>query len=477
VDETGAVLDPCPPLPEVDGFDGQVVPGLASGVAGVGEFLLFLTLGLEKRYPEYALAATSTDDPTPFSTSTGNAALEVGDWLVDNAREDAGGLCWPADLAAAGTAGCDLSIADGNAGIGAFLFGLATYADARVAAGETSLAGRGELYRSTASAAADFIVGQLQAGSCDTTCSYAFLNGQATTGLYHGNAGLAWYLLKTGLETGLTTYRDPAEAILTWLKQDFNRKAVDEGVAWRGTPRSTGASSSDDTLLTDLENGTAGIAWVYLQASLVLDAQKDSSKTQAAGGIDAVSIKNDAWFEEARAAAQWLQGGETAHLFGGAVWWPAEVTPWGVSQYEANWCTDALEVSTDDFRSALVYYPGFMRGGAGIGRFFNVMAGSSLQRNCYRELADQATRWLYYRGENRSWRWPSRVLRFLNTDECSLEPINLETALGYGYGSAGIIAALAEDRFGDEQPLCPAYATILTLPSLATPAEGDVCLE
>ncbi len=281
-----------------------------------------------------------------------NAAARAGEWLLVAAEPVGDGLRWPDFLDAGGASGTHFtSFDDGAPGISDLLWrlGVATgdgrFTDAALAGMRWEIA-RGEeaggmpcptrcqwRYTDDPSNTEVFTgMGQGIAGIAYALDAFAERTGDARyeayalgaaayleslissdgaiperpgttgfdTGFLNGSAGDAFLFLRLYQRTGDSRWLADAERLLGWVRSQGIRQSA--GTAWPIEIDPTGVDAND-LLATGIEEGSAGIGWVELQAHTLTGAQIDLRTAREAGdwllavGVDECGGK--AWAEDA----------------------------------------------------------------------------------------------------------------------------------------------------------------------------------
>lgn len=420
---------------------GSTLPtaGLATGTAGVGTYFLSLYerrglwLGLDLE----ALGLPPADTSGCTWLSEARAA---GLWLLEQECDGAG--YWPAAGTECAGARIETGLENGAAGIGTFFLRLwlqtseARWLDAASRVGAWLQAQQVAYDTEPASASVPAVVGE----------------AAHLTGLNRGNAGVAYFLfllyeqqlIARSPDTAAQTL-STAQALLTWLQDPEVRKSELGGYAWWESPTQT-----TQGVTSGLEDGTAGIGWVYLQVA----------KAQHMSVLD-----------DAKGAGRWLSHALNAHYYQGRVWWPERMEPWeDTSSTPTTETTPTPSVGETTGRTYL-YYPGMRRGISGVAWFLLDLSRAD-GTSCPASLSDQAAHWLYLRGRPQAdsgeyWRWPEQVERAIS----GVETVGPYSST-YDDGTAGIIPFLAMDRGVDLAETLPSRAPVLGLVPLPAPAPG-----
>ncbi len=396
----------------------QPFSGLEFGVAGIGD--VFLDLSEEPLF-------------TPEEQERYLAfAIGAGDWLLSRAVETDFGSCWPEMASDDGAeAACYTSLARGIAGVGWFLVRLSH----RVPDGTPYLNG-------ALAAAGTLEALMVPAGDSIYDSAYLPLSDRDPmpyTGFYQGNAGIAYFLMTLYQETGRALHATLARSILAWLQGGDVMVEELDGLAWVAAPTLLGLGP-----YTGWDMGVAGTGWTFLQAARVFGGGEDDLE--------------QTYLETANRAATWLSHPEIAHYYQGLVWWPERDRPWvetpvppspALKVFDTTWAPAVQPWWLEASPRAYLYYTGLLRGGAGIGWFLLELSdtlsgldGWTCYRDLHGEVASQAVRWLYYKGEpstgdGMTWSWYASIVRTTGTLEYPGEVVP-----GYEFGVAGALSFL-----------------------------------
>jgi hypothetical protein len=420
--------------------------GYQRGVAGIGMFFLEL-------YGTYHDADVTFPDPgDPAQEDYLRAAEGAAQWLRARARTTGADDAFWAEIDAGDGSSPDdevfyTGLDRGAAGIGYFLLRL------------SEVSADGPAYLELARQAGNWLEDRLIVSG--TGEAYVPVSGSSTssiTGFYSGNAGVAYYFMALnealGPESG-QPFADDARAILAWLGDPsvLVRDAQLGGVTWLTSDLPLGADPT--ATFTDVADGNAGIGWTFVQASRALSPTYRTLGEQA---------------------ATWLSSPEVAHFYLGLAFWPAVIESWTDSPRPPSYgLQDGLELwsgqdgalwTASSAPRFVTYYPGMLRGGAGIGWFLKDLRAEP--GDCYDQLAGQAFSWLYYKarsselGADLSWAWPVSIVHLVTAQEYS-GPISV----GYEPGIAGIVDFLAWDRSSREAVIDEPRHSILGFRPLA----------
>jgi len=435
-------VDVCP------GTSADADPSLGYGTAGIGLFFLELAesplsiLGGDERASALALAEGA------------------GRWLMSAAS----GLGLDPSTEGDGSASAEASalqesgLLRGMAGVGYFLLRLADASPE----GETFLAGAlraGDLVRDRIEPLAD----DPSAGRIPD----AVIGDSYRTGLFEGNAGVAYFLTALYAAQGRRCDAEGAAALLTWLA-DVSIAPSSQGRAWRPLVEDQadaagggGDPFNDNAPRTGFFEGAAGIAWAFEQAAYALDPALFEGLPAGSSPDVASSCAplHPLFQESADQALDWLLDAELAHSYAGLTWWPRAADPWSPlpAADDPLGKGDILPCRSGRIRSFDVA-PGLAEGVAGIGFLLREFGLRNCDA-CRAEAGNHAFRWLYYQGtdvcglssaasedDDADVAWPPTLTCSIEPCPSPLEPPVMDHARGY----AGLLGALAADRAWDQ---------------------------
>lgn len=447
---------PLPTSSSCSEADKAPLPGLSTGVAGIGLTLLELSAAqsLWESWSQ-ALNEEAPFEPLPQLCAWQADAEAAGQWLLQQQCSSGG---W------ASQGSCDdgvraTGLGQGAAGIGYFFL---------------------RLYERTGDVrwrdAAEDSARWLRLLSRDPkgdglTLAIPAADGsdQLQTGLGEGNAGILVFLLSlaqveradaaTAAATGLTGEASLlneeagfnqalAEGIVAWLLSSDMASASLTGLVWPISVRMTESSSVLSQAPTGLWTGQAGIGWALLRAA----------QAEVPGAL-----------EGAEGSARWLAHALNAHYYQGRTWWPEH--PEGISDDVGSGdAADALNLEPSQTGGPITwhYLPGLEEGIAGIAWFMRDLARET-GATCWEKLSDEASHWLYLRGrpsgQDELWRWPEEATRQRGEDL-----LIGRFSAPLGRGTAGVTRLLAYDRLLDQTPGLVAPPSLWGL----RPLSGDV---